>query len=554
MRRFRWAALPVFFGIFYLVPLDFRALWMPDELRYAEISREMLATGHWIVPHLLGLRYFEKPVLGYWMNNISQLIFGHDNFAVRFAPALATAVSAWLVYWLALRFWRSRRRAFASALVYLSMFLVYGVGTYSVLDAMFTLWMTAAMVAFCFALEAPNARRRVLAYAVFGLACGGGFLTKGFIAWAIPFIAIAGYMLYRRRLAELLMFGPVAVLAAALICVPWGLAIQGKEPGFWHYFFWVEHIQRFAGQDAQHGSPVWFYLPVLLLGCMPWLGLVPGAWRGAWRSRAKHPEFIYILCWLILPFLFFSAARGKLVTYILPCFAPMALLLGSWIITEVESGNRGALRVNGAINVVFGIIGIGLLVWLSRPEQGIYGSVDGPALALGFISFAAWVLFGLVQWRRPLRRWAAAALCPVVLGLLLAWALPQSVVNSKQPGRFVEHHKRLLGDAGALVANDPGLAYALAWKLQRADINLYRSRGELDYGLGYPDVRESRELTKREFPGWLSHARRKGPVAVFLRYHSDRENLKKALQPFPAGYEHIARNDLILLIYPKVSS
>jgi len=174
MKMTRWA-LPLFFLLFYLLPLNQRMLWSPDENRYAEISREMVTTGDWVVPHFLGLRYFEKPIAGYWFNSLSQLMFGESNFAVRFASAASTGLSALLVFWFTLQLWQCRRKAWFASLIYLSTLIVYGIGTYSVLDAMVTLWLNAAMVSFYIIRKEGSLGSRVGGYLLFGLACGMGY-------------------------------------------------------------------------------------------------------------------------------------------------------------------------------------------------------------------------------------------------------------------------------------------------------------------------------------------------------------------------------------------
>ncbi|HAV2134718.1 TPA: lipid IV(A) 4-amino-4-deoxy-L-arabinosyltransferase [Serratia marcescens] len=545
-----WAILlAVFFALVYLIPLNGRLLWQPDETRYAEISREMLQRGDWVVPHLLGLRYFEKPVAGYWFNNISQWLFGENNFAVRFGSVFSTGMTALLVFALAMLMWRNARRASLAALIFLSMVLVFSIGTYSVLDPMISLWLAAAMVSYYLTLKATSVKGKLGAYALLGLACGMGFMTKGFLALAVPVIAVIPIVIQQRRIKDLLCYGPLAIVTATLLSLPWALAIAQREPDFWNYFFWVEHIQRFAEDNAQHKAPFWYYLPVLLAAVLPWLALLPGALLKGWRERVQRPELFFLLSWAMMPLIFFSIAKGKLPTYILPCMAPLALLMTAYAEDYAATLRARLFKANAWLNGLFGLIGIVALVVLSAgllPKAHLFTAQEWPKVVLGLIAFGGWLLFALVSARDNGRQWRWAAACPVLLCLVIGYAIPQQVTDSKLPQNFARATMAELGDSRYVLTDSVGVAAGLAWELKRSDVLMYSQKGEVAYGLEYPDAK-GHLISDADFPQWLVQARKQGNVSLVLQL-SRGEALPQEL---PAADKVDRMNRLVLMWYKQ---
>lgn len=539
--------LALFFVLTYLFPLNSRLLWQPDETRYAEISREMVVSGNWIVPHMLDIRYFEKPVAGYWINNVSQLIFGHTNFAVRFGSVISILLSTLLVYLLARMMWRNRQVAFVSSLIYLSMFLVFSVGTYSVLDPMLALWVTASMVCCFWALKATTVKTRILAWITLGLACGMAFMTKGFLALAIPVIVMIPITLYQKQFTQMLLYGLLAVFSAALISLPWVLAIAKAEPDYWHYFFWVEHIQRFSGEDAQHSSPFWYYIPVVLLGVIPWLGLLPGALMGAWKKRRKRPELFFLLCWFVVPFLFFSIAKGKLPTYMLPFMAPLAMLMAKYGVDCARKFRMKALRINGYINIFIGVaVVIAILVIQLVSSKPIYMPYEWSKWVLAIVAFSLWGIIGYLCSTLNGKHWLWAASCSLGVSLCIGQAIPNSSVDGKLPQEFIRQNIETLNASKYIVSNSVGVGAGLAWELQRSDIYLYERTGELTYGVEeYPDSHH--KLIKPDnFAQWLEEARKEGNVSVVITFKDP-----KKLAQLPRPEELVTNHRIAILTYEK---
>ena len=537
------------FAAFYLLPLGLHGLWIPDETRYAQISQEMLLTGKWASPHFMGIRYFEKPAAGYWMIALGQAIFGQNLFGVRFASALSTGLSILLVYLVSRRLWNDPQKSLVSSVLYMSFVSVAALGGYANLDPQFTFWVNLTGVALWFCFDSTTRNGRLGAWALLGFACGMGFMTKGFLALAVPVISVLPIVIQQKRIKDLIIFGPIAVLGAVILSLPWALAIAQREPDFWHYFFWVEHIQRFAEKDAQHKAPIWYYLPILCLGVLPWLGLLPGAVLKGWRERVAKPELFFLLSWVIMPLLFFSVAKGKLPTYILPCMAPLSLLMAAYATDCASNMRMRVLKINGAINLIFGlvcalavlVIGFGLV-----GHMVVYGPQEHQKVILAIVAFVGWGLVGFITLYNNARYWRWAAACPLLLVLLVGYLIPQQVIDSKQPQNFIQNNFDALSSSRYVLTDSVGVAAGLAWQLKRSDILMFSEKGELSYGLNYADSKD-KYISDKDFSEWLAHARRQGDVSLVVQL-SRGEDIPAH---YPVADKVNLMNRLALLWYQK---
>jgi len=546
----RWA-LPLLLGLCllaYLLPMGSHGLWIPDETRYAQISQGMLLSGDWVSPHFMGLRYFEKPVAGYWMIALSQAVFGDNLFGVRFASALSTGLSVMLCYLIARRLWNEPRKSFACALLYMSFAVVTGQAGYANLDPQFTFWVNLSLVALWFALDSVSRDRRLIGWALLGLACGMGFMTKGFLAWVLPVLIALPWMIWQKRLRELLIYGPVAIAVAIAVSLPWALAVHAQEPDYWRFFFWHEHIRRFAGDDAQHDAPWWFYLPLLVAFSLPWAALLPSALKQAWQTR-RQASIGFLLLWLLMPLLFFSLSNGKLPTYILPCLLPLALLLGNTLADRLRLEQGRVLGINGLLNLLLGLTTLLALVYLQL-KKPLYDH-ELHSLVLVFIGLLGWIMTNLLQAFRPLQCWAAPAFGSLLLIGVLPAAMPEAVVANKMPDQFVLEHAQELGQAGTLLSNDLGAASALAWRLKRTDVALYNTIGELKYGLAYPDGAQQRVDPDR-VQQWMRDARQNGSVGVLMRVKGEAE--LREIERLPKDGKRYEQGNLVILIFPQGAS
>ena len=317
-------------GVLWFGFLEIRGLYFPDEGRYAEIPREMLASGDWVTPHLNGVPYFEKPPLQYWATAAVFAVAGADEWTTRLWPATAALLTVIAVLFTARRLF-SARAGWMAAGVMGSCWGYFLGSQFVTLDMTLTAFMTGALCAFVVAQDARSdarARRRLmlLAWAL----CALGVLTKGVVGIALPLLALALYILLARDLALLRRLHVAAGLAVFLaIAAPWFVLAELHNPGFADFFFVREHLMRYMQPVHHRAGPWWYFVPVAIAFLMPWLpSMIAAMWHERRRPVLAASSFDaqrFAWCSATAILVFFSLSSSKLPAYIMPAVGAVAL-------------------------------------------------------------------------------------------------------------------------------------------------------------------------------------------------------------------------------------
>jgi len=312
--------------------LEYRKLALSDEGRYSEIPRYMAQSGDWVTPRLNGIKYFEKPPLQYWATAAAYNVFGVHHWTARSWPALTGFAGLLLVFLAGTRIYGTAAGVYA-ALVLGSSLLYSGMAHILTLDMGLAFFMALAMVGVLLGLDPrgnPVSRRRWMHVAAAG--CALAVLSKGLIGIVLPGAVVVLYMVVKRDFGMLrrlhLISGGLLFFA---ISAPWFVAVSVANPEFPHFFFIHEHFQRYTSTVHQRYQPWYYFIPILLLGILPWLLTLFDALRAALK-RARSREFdptLFLLIWAGFIFVFFSVSGSKLPSYILPIFPALALLIGA---------------------------------------------------------------------------------------------------------------------------------------------------------------------------------------------------------------------------------
>jgi len=504
-----YLALIFIYILIYIIPLGSRPMLTPDEFRYGEIPREMIESGNWVVPKLIGIRYFEKPVMGYWLTAASIMAFGENAFAVRLPAALTTGLAAFLLFFLVLKGRKDPEEALLAAGFFLTFGMIFGVGTFAVLDAPTMFFITGTLVSFYLGCEEDKWSWTKFGYlAGAGIFAGLAFLTKGFLAFAVPAITIIPYLIWTKRWKQIFILPWIPLVFTILVSLPWAIMIHQQAPKFWEYFFFDEHIKRFTGNSGtHHPEAFYFFIPVLLLSIMP-LGLfIPSAFLGAKKRFANlfQDKLIqFAICWFVFPFLFFSACSGKLPTYILPCFAPFAILFSCGLLEYFRGEKFKTFNITAKVIMILLIIAaFGFATFQIIADNGVFDGLYRTNEMWKWILICvtalvwAFILFKMYRAKQYRTKLCLLLTGPALLFMLSHFVSPDFVLEGKAQGLFLKQFKDRV-KPGMIIVAHPNVMHATAWEFKNKDILFYTHGGELEVGLRYEDSK-SRMIQPQQF-------------------------------------------------------
>jgi len=511
-----------------IAPLVVNApLFDPDEGLHAAIAQEMVQRGDYVTPTFLGQPFLDKPILFFWAEALSLRLFGDREFAVRLPPLLFGLAGMLSVSLLGGALF-GQASGLIAGIAYGTMLLPLGVSQVAVHDIGLIPFMCVA----CWCLVRVAAGGHVVRLGILaGLLLGLSILTKGLVGCVFAAIFAACLAARQREVLPRVFFAlAIAGIISVLVAVPWYLAMEQAHPGYLHYYFIERHLEGYLTATQRHaGRPWWYYLPIVAGGALPWTAYL-GVELNQWR---QHSTRIMVWAWFLVGLLFLSMGESKLVTYALPVFPALALLVGDTVARRTLATLRTPFVLHAFFLIAIVAAGLFGLEWRYEAAPGWLWAVSGTVVVQVIAS--AWT-----AWRSPaeypLPMWASGATIASLVVMMLvmrqaaAWMTARDLAmafnaHGSLPSRVSVVDERI----GSLVfyLAPPLRAQATAERLVEASFSEALARARMDQDDAIIAVRHRQiERFKQLSPALPEADEHAGTFAIFRA-----GTLKRALGP-----------------------
>ncbi len=461
-----------------------RDLWTPDEPRYAQVAREMLETGEWVVPHLNGEVYTEKPPLYFWLIALLSKPFGDvSEVTARLPSALASTFVVLLTYFLGAKMF-GRREAFIGSAVMATSTQFFWIGRAGALDMVLTLSVLAALAVFYIA----YAERRPLLYSAAFVLLVPGVLTKGPVALAVALVVMLAFLLTevflgkegaKKQLAWFAVSTVVGLATIALVVVPWWREAHERSGGaYGSVSILIKQTKGRMIEAYSHKKPFYYYFGEIIWQFLPWTVFLPMTIHTVWRKGGlrQNQGLRFLVVWFISVFLFFTCISGKRSQYLLPLFPAGGLILG-WALT-VSNPFEGRIRKRKAFWVPLLALALGAAAGLVAVVVGAYllaRQFVPPAMVAAFVAGMCLALIVRQCLARPpsVALGCVAAITALAVSVFFGYIGP-AVDKYKSARPFCDKVLDAMDEGDALVFYSvyrPNIHYYMRRRMPRLDSN-----------------------------------------------------------------------------------
>jgi 4-amino-4-deoxy-L-arabinose transferase-like glycosyltransferase len=372
-----------------------------------------------------------------------------------------------------------------AALITAASAIIIGFGRSASTDMPLTATFTIAMLCWYGWYQSQNREWLVGFYLFIGLAT----LAKGPVAVFLSAVIIAAFCFLRRdwRLVSRTLWLP-GIALCALVVLPWFIAVQRANPEFFRVFILEHNLARYATDVYRHKQPFWFYLPVAIIGLIPWVVFVVAALVDAIRDcrysvaqpAGEEDLRAYLGLWFILPIVFFSLSQSKLPGYILPAIPAGTILLADFILRREEAGDTPAPWLIGIHAVLCAALMVAALI---VPFRLVQQEVTKPAIIVAItLAVIGLAMLWLTLSTRGYRMLRFSTLVPLLIAYALVLRGTAPMINALQSARPIQ---------STLSLTELG---------QTADIAVYDVPRSVEYGLGFYRNHKIDSYERNEIP------------------------------------------------------
>ncbi|MFV9925132.1 MAG: ArnT family glycosyltransferase [Francisella endosymbiont of Hyalomma scupense] len=417
--------------VYFFIFLGWRHLSIPDEGRYPEIAREMLSSGNWVTPTINGVPFLDKPPLYYWLEATSMHFFGINPWAIRLPQALFGILGCILIYTFG-RYFYSRFAGILASLILAANVLYFFESHYANMDLIVAnlLWIAFFLCLASLKQTNANKAKRLLMYTAYFVSALA-FLTKGLMAIVFPCMTIFIWMLITNnwyRLKELYI--PTGAVLFVTIITPWLVLVQQQNPNFLYFFFYFQQFYRFVGHGFNNAIGPWFYFVIILTVFLPFsvllLNRLLKGTKIIWQNRKQDSTTFLITSWCLLILVFFSIPSSKIISYILPIFAPLSLLMALSFEKIVKNNDNIAMfkKMHIIASIIFLVAAVAIIVFSLM--QKLLLNTEAPLLYTTLV--AVTVLIIAFSLKLSLKNQIRQAIMLIIFALMLLNVLGQLVI------------------------------------------------------------------------------------------------------------------------------